>query len=117
MCNDYKGTQLVCTALEELNTEDEMPDDIEISEEEFLSYPDSDSELNFVCLEDYESGSSESDQRGKYNTESSSDEIYHSDINKPYGQYTSSSYEPYKSPHKSLSPSYNPYCSSMEEFS
>ena len=57
---------MVCTALEELNTEDEMPDEIEISEEEFLFYQDLDSELNFVCLEDYESGSCESDERGKY---------------------------------------------------
>ena len=34
---------------------------IDNSEEEFLSYPDSDSELNFVCLEDNESGNDESD--------------------------------------------------------
>ena len=43
-----------------------MPDEIEISEEEFLSYPDSDSELNFVCLEDNIHGNSESDDKGKY---------------------------------------------------
>ena len=46
--------QLVCTALEELNTEDEMPDEIKISKEEFLSYPDLDFGLNFVWLEDNE---------------------------------------------------------------
>ena len=84
-----------------------MPDEIEIYEEEFLSYPDS--ELNFVCLEHYDMGNSESDEMGKYYTQTSSDEIYHSDIKIPS--------EPYKSPHKSLSPSYNPYCSSMEEYS
>ena len=51
---------------------------------------------------------------GKYYTETSSDEIYHSDINEPsepYKTFKSPSYEPYKSPsyEPNKSPRYEPY--------
>ena len=94
LCNDYKGTQLVCTALEELITEDHMPDYTEISEEDFMYDPDSETELNFINLE-RESRLSDSDDFG-------SDEVFHSDVSHSE-PYKSPSHEPYKSP------SYEPY--------
>ena len=66
-----------------------MPDEIEISDEDFLYDPDSDSELNFVCLEDNESWLSDSDDLGKYYKETSSDDVFYSDVNEPSEPYRS----------------------------
>ena len=115
LCNDYKGTQLVCTALEELNTEDHMPDEIELSEEDLMYDPDSETELNFINLE-RESGLSDSDDLG-------SDEVFHSDVShsEPYKSpsyepYKNPGYEPYESPVYEA-PSDDPSYSSIDEFS